>query len=70
VFVQGENSTRLRDPEFEDPGKEAGDSGVPVALMRDLRRDGFLREEVDGGLRGRALVIDMIARNAIRVRKE
>lgn len=63
MFVQGENSTRFRDPEFNDDGKDAGDSGVPVALARDLSRDVFLREEVDGGLRGSALGIDMIAGN-------
>lgn len=65
MFVQGENSTRFRDPEFKEPGKDAGDSGVLVALTRDLSRDGFLREEVDGGLGGSTLGIDMIAERAI-----
>jgi len=51
---------------LDEPGNEAGDSGDPVVLTRDLRSESFLREEVDGGLGGRTLGVDMIARSAFK----
>jgi hypothetical protein len=54
---------------LDEPGKEAGDSGDPVVLTRDLRRESFLREEVDGGLGGRTLGVDMFASSAFKGRK-
>ena len=54
---------------MDKPGNEAGDSGDPLVLTRDLRRESFLREEVDGGLGGRTLGVDMIARSVFKGRR-
>ena len=62
AFVHGENSTRLRAP-FEEPGKEAGDSGVLDGFTADFGNISFRREEVDGGLGGRTSNIDMLYEN-------
>lgn len=64
LFVHGENSTRLRAPLLEDPGKEVVDSGVLVGfIIVDLETSSLLREEVDGGLGGRVSRIDMVTGN-------
>ena len=49
-----ENPTRLRLPAFKEPGNDAEESGVFVSFMEELIRFVFRREDVDGGLRGRA----------------
>jgi hypothetical protein len=54
---------------LDEPGNEAGDSGDPVVLTRDLRRESFLREEVDGGLGGRTFGVDMFANSAFKWRR-
>ncbi len=61
AFVQGENSTRFRVLAFDEPGNDTGESGVLIGSNRVLGKNGFLRDEVDGGLGGRASGIDMIA---------
>ena len=53
AFVQGENSTRFRVPAFEEPGNDAGESGVLVTSSKVLEWEGFRREDVEGGLGGR-----------------
>lgn len=60
ALVHGENSTRLRAPLLEEPGNDAGDSGVLVSIIDDFVNSSFLREEVEGGLGGRPSRIDIV----------
>lgn len=63
LFVHGENSTRFRLLEFEEPGKDAGESGGSEKSTEAFGSRNFRREEVDGGLGGRSPGTDMFARS-------
>lgn len=60
AFVQGENSTRFL-LVFEEPGNEAGEPGVLVMFNKAFGIEGRRREDVEGGLGGRASGTDMVA---------
>jgi hypothetical protein len=60
TFGPVENPTCLRLLEVEEPGKDARDSGVFVALLGELNAAFLRRDEVEGGLRGRISGIDMV----------